>query len=101
MAGLEQIHGAKTITCVDAGAAGGLNELSRLRKFISLFSFEPLQEEYSALRNNQSLLNQFNKHKIFPLALHSHTGRAALHISNRPSMSSLLEFDEKTFDKHF
>ncbi len=101
MPGLEQILASKTITCVDAGAAGGLTELSSLRKHVNLFSFEPLQKEFSALKNNQSFSNEFNKHEVFPYALHSVRGIEKLHIANKPSMSSLLEFDERVFDKHF
>jgi FkbM family methyltransferase len=97
----KQIFASKEITCVDAGAAGGLSELHKLRKFINLFSFEPLSNSFSELKSNTHLTNQFKGHNVFPTALHSISGIAGLHIANRPSMSSLLEFDEEVFDKHF
>jgi FkbM family methyltransferase len=88
------------ITCVDAGAAGGLNELSSIRKSINLYSFEPLLNSFTELKSN-SLADKFKKHEIFPYALHSHSATEKLHIARRPSMSSLLEFDNSSFDKHF
>lgn len=99
MPALEEI--LNDISCVDAGAAGGLTELKSLSKFLNVFSFEPLPESFNTLRNSAKLNSKFKKHEIFPYALHSNTGIAKLHIANRPSMSSLLEFDEVSFDKNF
>ncbi len=98
---LAEILASREITCVDAGASGGLNELQKLRKFINLYSFEPLPDSYSSLKNNLSFAARFRKQEVFPLALHSANGPADLNIGGRSSMSSLLEFDEHAFDKHF
>lgn len=84
--------------CVDAGAAGGLVDLPNLKPIINLYSIEPQEKSYKELA---AVKNLYKSHKIFPVGLHSYTGKAVLNIANRPSMSSLLKFDEIAFDKHF
>lgn len=101
MSFINEIFKGKELFCIDAGAAGGLNELRKLRKFINLFSFEPLPDSFSQLNSYQTFSKQFKSHRIFPVALFSKECEANLYITQKPAMSSMLEFDEIQFDFHF
>lgn len=87
-----------SLICIDAGAAGGFDELQNLKPKISLYSIEPQEKSYKELA---AVKNLYRSHKIFPVGLHSYTGKAVLYTANRLSMSSLLRFDETAFNKHF
>ena len=89
------------LTCVDAGARGGLAELRNFSKYLALFSFEPDETECNNLTSSIYPGCNYQKAISYPLALYSSEGEAALHVSAKPSMSSLLEFDEQAFDSHF
>lgn len=98
---VEKILAGNVITCIDAGAAGGLTELQKLRSFITLYSFEPLNNSYLQLKKNTSFSNTFKKHMVLPFALYSSCGSRNFYIAGRNSMSSLLEFDQQAFDNNF
>lgn len=98
---IDDIFNGAELTCIDAGAAGGLKEIPKLRKFTNLISFEPLPESCNELKSNPALSRQFKSHKVFPFALYSSEHKSKLFIANKPSMSSMLEFDEAQFDFHF
>jgi FkbM family methyltransferase len=88
------------LICFDAGARGGWKEMEKLSSHIRYTGFEPDPVAYEELRK---IVQQtaFASAEISPLALWSGKGKLTLNISERPSMSSLLPFDEQTFDKHF
>lgn len=89
------------LTCIDAGAAGGLSDLKKLRKFINLYSFEPLKSEQHKLKAKETFNREFKSHNIFPIGLYSSNGEFLFYSAEKPSMSSMLEFDEEQFDFHF
>lgn len=98
MSVIEEILKDISFTCVDAGAAGGLNDLKNLQKFINLHSFEPQLSSYNELKTDNSA---FKQHNVYNDGLYSSKGKFELNIASRPSMSSMLKFDDKTFVKHF
>lgn len=89
------------ITCIDAGAAGGFSEIKKLRRYISLYSFEPLKSEHDRLKANENFNREFKSHNVFPIGLYSTKGEFPFYSAEKPSMSSMLEFDEEQFDFHF
>jgi FkbM family methyltransferase len=89
------------LTCIDAGAAGGLSELKTLRRFINLVSFEPLKPQFEKLKAGNKFSNEFKSHTTLPVGLYSSKGEFPFYTAENSSMSSILEFDDKEFDIHF
>lgn len=88
----------KPITCVDAGARGGFDHLPKLNSILDLFAFEPEPNAFASLNADQK---QFARCKFFQQALAAESGTSVLHLSSRPSMSSLLQFDEELFESQY
>ena len=80
--------------CVDAGSRGGFADVPLLHPWVHMYSVdadatvEPRPQNFASFRH-------------FPLALHSSEGEIELFVAARPGMSSLLEFDEAAFTRHF
>lgn len=74
---------------VDVGANRGQFALFALHRFPSakLYCFEPLPDARETL---ESVLRHRSEVKIFPVALGSRSGAAAMHVSRREDSSSLL-----------
>lgn len=86
----------------DVGAKGGTFELSKLAKYIKCFAFEPNPYEFKKIVDPLGIKKiKYAEKKDFQLALSNTAGQAELFITNHASYSSLLEFDENSFKKHF
>lgn len=79
---------------VDVGSRGGFRDMRLLHPLVHMYSFDPDTGiappplEFASFRH-------------FPFALHSAEGETDLFVTARPGMSSLLEFDEAVFHRHF
>ena len=79
---------------VDVGSRGGFSGLSLPYSLIHMVSIDADPATIPPPAN-------FASFHHFPLALHSSEGEADLVVTARPSMSSLLEFDDAEFTRHF
>jgi len=79
---------------VDVGSRGGFHDMSSLHPLIHMYSFD-------ADSTTKQPVQQFASYHHFPFALSSSDGETELLLTSHPSMSSLLEFDEAVFMRHF
>ncbi|HMB61974.1 MAG TPA: FkbM family methyltransferase [Eudoraea sp.] len=86
--------GPENLMVLDVGAKGGVQSLFMLDKFTNYVGFEPNLAEFSRLTEAPNI-------KYYPCVLSKVNGERKLLITDYPSYSSLLEFNDRTFDKHF
>jgi FkbM family methyltransferase len=96
---LSGLYKERAAVVVDVGARGGFNLLPALHEFISVHMIEPDPASAEVLRNSD--FTRFREHSIEEIALSSAKGTAQLHITRHASMSSLLEPEQKQFDRSF
>jgi FkbM family methyltransferase len=82
------------LTMVDVGSRGGFRDLPALRSITQMYSLdidpsvEPTMDAFASFQH-------------FPFGLYSSSGEVELKVARHPALSSLLEFDEPAFDRHF
>lgn len=85
---------AQPIHLIDVGAKGAVFSLGELDALVAGFAFEPNAKEYAALAPQKGI-------KYLPYALDDCAAQKNLYITQNPAYSSLLEWNEENFKKHF
>lgn len=94
---IRQIVGNDRVRVVDIGARKGFDALPKLHSFIEILAVEPERNAVEELKQLYTKMN-FSSFQIVQLAIGGHSGEAELKVTQKPSMSSLLEPD---FDGYF
>jgi FkbM family methyltransferase len=87
----------QNIILFDVGAKGGITDLIKLAPVTTVYAFEPNPEEHKKLL---TLKHPYHACNFYNLALGEKTGVTNFRIANKPSYSSVLEFDQAQFKQH-
>ena len=94
---LIQKFDGKKLTVFDVGAKGKPFSLPGLYKYQNFHGFEPNPVEFEKLQKSKTN----NSTTYYPYALSLDGGMKKINITQHASYSSLLDFDDDNFKKHF
>jgi FkbM family methyltransferase len=93
-------YGIHDFVVVDVGAKGSIETIQEITSLIEVHAFEPNPYEFETLQKKY-LLHSFKKLFLNNLGLSDIVGNSNFMISNKSSMSSLLQPDIENYKKHF